>query len=132
MRTTIARLSLGICLGALLGTPVFAQVETAQPQPSQQESAPSVPTLQDIRSPINLITNRPRAGSETGARTGAAQGAGQTGAAPGARTTFTGTDLQQRIQEFQFQQLQEDLQAQQAGELDATVGDTIRKAIRAR
>ena len=116
MRTTIARFSFGICVGALLGMPVFAQLETAQPSSpsiSQQESAPSVPTLQDIRSPINLITNRPRAGSETGARTGAAQGAGQTGPAPGARTTFTGSDLQQRIQEFQFQQLQDDLQAEQ-------------------
>src|SRR6266700_1949667 len=116
MRTTIARFSFGICVGALLGMPVFAQLETAQPSSpsiSQQESAPSVPTLQDIRSPINQITNRPRAGSETGARTGAAQGAGQTGPAPGARTTFTGSDLQQRIQEFQFQQLQEDLQAEQ-------------------
>src|SRR6266702_1971359 len=116
MRTTIARLSFGICVGALLGMPVFAQLETAQPSSpsiSQQESAPSVPTLQDIRSPINQITNRPRAGSETGARTGAAQGAGQTGPAPGARTTFTGSDLQQRIQEFQFQQLQDDLQAAQ-------------------
>ena len=116
MRTTIARFSFGICAGALLGMPVFAQLETAQPSSpsiSPQESAPSVPTLQDIRSPINLITNRPRAGSETGARTGAAQGAGQTGPAPGARTTFTGSDLQQRIQEFQFQQLQEDLQAEQ-------------------
>ncbi len=116
MRTTIARFSFGICVGALLGMPVFAQLETAQPSSpssSQQEPAPSVPTLQDVRSPINLITNRPRAGSEAGARTGAAQGAGQTGPAPGARTTFTGSDLQQRIQEFQFQQLQEDLQAEQ-------------------
>src|SRR5258708_5388473 len=99
MRTTTARLSFGISLGALLGMPVFAQVETAQPSSSsssstsQQESAPSTPTLQDIRSPINLITNRPRAGSDTGARAGAAQGPGQTGPAPGARTTFTGTDL---------------------------------------
>src|SRR5712691_8659815 len=109
MRTTIARLSLGICLGALLGTPVFAQLETAQPQPSQQESAPSVPTLQDIRSPINLIINRPRAGSEAGARTGAAQGAGLPGHVPEARTTLTGSDLEQRIEEFQFQLLQEDL-----------------------
>ena len=116
MRTATARFSFGICVGALLGMPVFAQLETAQPSSpsiSQQESAPSVPTLQDIRSPINLITNRPRAGSEAGARTGAAQGAAQTGPAPGARTTFTGADLQQRIQEFQFQQLQEDLQAEQ-------------------
>ena len=116
MRTTIARFSFGICVGALLGMPVFAQLETAQPSSpsiSPQESAPSVSTLQDIRSPINPITNLPRAGSEAGARTGAAQGTGQTGPAPGARTTFTGSDLQQRIQEFQFQQLQEDLQAEQ-------------------
>src|SRR6266481_3207112 len=114
MRKTIGGIS-GISLALLLGSPVWAQVGTPQPsapatsqeQQERQEQIPALPTLQDIRSPINLITNRPRAGTETGARTGAAQGAGQTGPAPGARTTFTGTDLQQRIQEFQFQQLQE-------------------------
>jgi protein involved in polysaccharide export with SLBB domain len=81
-------------VGALLGMPALAQVEPAS----------SAPPLQDTRSQTNQITNRPRAGSEAGA---------QTGLAPGARTPFPGTDLQQRIQEFQFQQLQEELQAEQ-------------------
>src|SRR5207247_7376478 len=42
-----------------------------------------------------------------------AAGTGQAVLAPGARAPFTGSDLQQRIQEIQFQQLQEDLQAEQ-------------------
>src|SRR5258706_10001747 len=94
----------GIALGILLGMPAWAQVESTQQQtttaPVTQEQAPAIPSIQDIRGPLNTISNRPRAA--TGA---------QAGAAPGARTAFPGSDLQLRIQEFQFQQLQEDLQA---------------------
>src|SRR5436190_4191728 len=112
MRTTFR--FFGIALGILLAMPAWAQVESTQPQtttPITQEQAPAIPTLQDVRSPLNTISNRPRAA--TGAQPGAAAGTGQTGLAPGARTAFPGSDLQQRIQEFQFQQLQEDLQAEQ-------------------
>src|SRR5712692_2120781 len=116
MRTDF--LFFGIGLGILLGTPAWAQVESTQQQTTtapaptiNQEQVPAMPSIQDVRSPLTTITNRPRA--TTGARTGAAQGSGQTGLAPGARTLFPGTDLQLRIQEFQFQQLQEELQAEQ-------------------
>src|SRR6266853_2146183 len=107
---------LGIALGILLGTPALAQVESTQQQTTtapniSQEQAPAIPSIQDVRSPLNTISNRPRAA--TGAQTGAAPGTGQTGLAPGTRTAFPGSDLQLRIQEFQFQQLQEDLQAEQ-------------------
>jgi len=105
----------GIALGILLGMPAWAQVESIQQQtttaPVTQEQAPAIPTLQDVRGPLNTISNRPRAA--TGAQPGAAAGAGQAGLTPGARTAFPGSDLQLRIQEFQFQQLQEDLQAEQ-------------------
>jgi polysaccharide biosynthesis/export protein len=101
MRTTFR--FFGIALGILLAMPVWAQLESTQPQSTiTQEQAPATPTLQDIRGPLNTISNRPRAATGT-----------QPGAAPGARTLFPGSDLQQRIQEFQFQQLQEDLQAEQ-------------------
>src|SRR5712671_4276188 len=107
---------LGIALGILLGTPALAQIESTQQQTTtapniSQEQAPAIPSIQDVRSPLNTISNRPRAA--TGAQTGAAPGAGQTGLVPGARTAFPGTDLQLRIQEFEFQQLQQDLQAEQ-------------------
>src|SRR5881628_1704398 len=107
-----------IGLGILLGTPAWAQVESTQQQTTTapaptitQEPAPAMPSIQDVRSPLNTISNRPRA--TTGAQTGAAPGTGQAGLTPGARTVFPGSDLQLRIQEFQFQQLQEDLQAEQ-------------------
>src|SRR6266849_6516673 len=107
-----------IGLGILLGTPAWAQVESTQqqtmtaPAPTiTQEPAPTMPSIQDVRSPLNTISNRPRA--TTGAQTGTAAGAGQTGLVPGARSAFPGTDLQLRIQEFEFQQLREDLQAEQ-------------------
>src|SRR5438309_9595527 len=116
MRTNF--LFFGIGLGILLGAPAWAQVEstrqqtTTAPAPTiTQEQAPAMPSIQDVRSPLNTITNRPRA--TTGAQTGAAPGTGQAGLTPGARTVFPGSDLQLRIQEFQFQQLQEDLQAEQ-------------------
>src|SRR5258706_14999586 len=105
----------GIALGILLGMPAWAQVESTQQQttaaPITQEQAPAIPTLQDIRGPLNTISNRPRAA--TGTQPGAATGVGQAGLTPGARTAFPGSDLQLRIQEVQFQQLQEDLQAEQ-------------------
>src|SRR3989441_783356 len=107
-----------IGLGILLGMPAWAQVESTQQQTTTapaptitQEQAPAMPSIQDVRSPLNTISNRPRA--TTGAQTGAAAGTGQTGLTPGARTAFPGTDLQLRIQEFEFQQLQQDLQAEQ-------------------
>src|SRR5437762_14006204 len=103
----------GIGLGILLGLPAWAQVDPTQQQTTTapaptitQEQAPAMPSIQDVRSPLNTISNRPRAA--TGAQPGAAAGTGQTGLAPGARTAFPGSDLQLRIQEFQFQQLQED------------------------
>src|SRR6058998_340679 len=108
MRTTFR--FFGIALGILLAMPAWAQVESTQPQTTtapapniMQEQAPAIPSIQDVRSPLNTISNRPRAA--TGAQTGAA-GTVQTGLTPGARTAFPGSDPQQRIQEFQFQQLQ--------------------------
>src|SRR6058998_2372407 len=94
----------GIALGILLGLPAWAQVESTQQQTTTapaitQEQVPAMPSIQDVRSPLNTISNRPRA--TTGAQAGAAAGTGQAGATPGARAPFTGTDLQQRIQEFQ-------------------------------
>src|SRR5712692_9659584 len=108
----------GIALGILLGTPAWAQVESTQQQTTTapapaitQEPAPAMPSLQDVRSPLNTISNRPRA--TAGAQPGAAAGSGQPGLIPGARTAFPGSDLQLRIQEFEFQQLQQDIQAEQ-------------------
>jgi len=113
MRTNF--LFFGIALGILLGMPAWAQLDSTQSQtttaPITQEQAPAMPSIQDARSPLNTISNRPRA--TTGTQPGAASGTGQTGLTPGARTAFPGSDLQLRIQEFQFQQLQEDLQAEQ-------------------
>src|SRR5947208_4594471 len=116
MRTTF--LFFGMGLAILLGLPAWAQVEPTQQQTTTapapaitQEQAPAMPSIQDVRSPLNTISNRPRA--TAGTQPAAAPGTGQAGLTPGARTPFTGTDLQQRIQEFQFQQLQEDLQAEQ-------------------
>src|SRR5262245_15576607 len=92
---------LGTFLALALSTPLYAQVgvplpdqqqqypSTQQPgQPSRSdlpESGAVIPSLQDIRSPLTTIVNRPAA----------AGGA----AAPGARLT-TGTDLPLRIREF--------------------------------
>src|SRR5438309_4451051 len=116
MRTNF--LFFGIGLGILLGTPAWAQVESTQQQTTTapapnitQEQVPAMPSIQDVRSPLNTISNRPRAA--TGAQPGAAAGTGQAGLTPGARTVFPGSDLQLRIQEFQFEQLQQDLQAEQ-------------------
>src|SRR5229473_2354195 len=116
MRTTFR--FFGVALGILLGTPAWAQVDSPQQQTTTspapnitQEQVPAMPSIQDVRSPLNTISNRPRA--TTGTQPGAAAGAGQTGLTPGARTAFPGTDLQQRIKEFEFEQLQQDLQAEQ-------------------
>src|SRR5256712_2569188 len=116
MRTNF--LFFGIGLGVLLGAPAWAQVESTQQQTTTtpaptitQEQAPAMPSIQDVRSPLNTISNRPRA--TTGTQPGAAAVTSQPGLTPGARTAFPGTDLQLRIQEFEFQQLQQDLQAEQ-------------------
>src|SRR5439155_14742745 len=98
MRTNF--LLFGIGLGILLGMPAWAQVESTQQQATtapapniSQEQAPAIPSIQDVRTPLNTISNRPRA--TTGTQAGAAAGTGQTGPTPGARTVFPGTDLQQ-------------------------------------
>src|SRR5258708_3058715 len=114
MRATFYYSAVG--LAVLLATPVLAQVESTQQQTTtapniSQEQAPAIPSIQDVRSPLNTISNRPRA--TAGAQTGAAPVTGQTGLTPGARTAFPGTDLHLRIQEFEFQQLQQDRQAEQ-------------------
>jgi len=116
MRTTFR--SFGIGLGILLALPAWAQVDPTQQQTTtapapniSQEQAPAMQSIQDVRSPLNTISNRPRA--TAGTQPGTAAGAGQAGLTPGARTAFPGTDLQLRIQEFEFQQLQQDLQAEQ-------------------
>ena len=118
MRTPSRSFAFG--LGILLATPAWAQVESTQPTTNPPTAAPAItqdqqfqpiPSLQDIRSPLTTIMNRQRPGTATGAQTGTAEGTAPL--APGARSVFSGTDLQQRIQEFQFQQLQEDLEAQQ-------------------
>src|SRR6195256_1264603 len=118
MRTPFRFFVIG--LGVLLATPVLAQVESTQPTTNAPNAAPAItqeqqfqpfPSLQDVRSPLTTIMNRQRPAAATGAQAGATEGAGPL--APGARPVFSGTDLQQRIQEFQFQQLQEDLEAQQ-------------------
>ncbi len=114
--------SFGIALGIFLGLPALAQVapgqtEATQGQPDQTlrsggatEPAPGLPSLQDIRSPLTTIMNRPATGP--GGRQGAP--GTQPELAPGARAPISPTDLQQRIQEFQFEQLKQELQAEQA------------------
>src|SRR6195256_5001966 len=118
MRTPFRFFVIG--LGVLLATPVLAQVESTQPTTNAPNAAPAItqeqqfqpfPSLQDVRSPLTTIMNRQRPATAAGAQAGATEGTGPL--APGARPVFSGTDLQQRIQEFQFQQLQEDLEAQQ-------------------
>src|SRR5882672_9317627 len=107
MRTLFRFFAIG--LGILLATPAWAQVDPTQQQTTTapaptitQEQAPAMPSIQDVRGPLNTISNRPRAATGT-----------QAGAAPGARTVFPGSDLQERIKEFEFEQLQQDLQAEQ-------------------
>jgi len=101
---------IGTCLTIGLSTPLSAQVGT-QTDPAQQYLSNQAQTGQglssnapaeDVRSPLTTITNRP-----LGAQAGPGAGA------PGARTTFPGTDLQQRIREFEFDQLQQQVQADQ-------------------
>ena len=114
----------GTCLSIALSAPLWAQVGTTdqsqqylpnQPQAGQTpssatsaEGAPAIPSLQDVRSPLTTIVNRP-----AGTQAGAGAAAGGTALTPGARTTFPGTDLQQRIREFEFDQLQQEVQADQ-------------------
>lgn len=112
------------CLSISLSAPLWAQVGTtdqSQQYPPNQaqtgqtpssatsaEGAPAIPSLQDVRSPLTTIVNRP-----AGTQAGAGAAAGGTALTPGARTTFPGTDLQQRIREFEFDQLQQEVQADQ-------------------
>jgi protein involved in polysaccharide export with SLBB domain len=115
-----------VCLGCLafaLSAPLSAQMTTQTDQAQQYlsnqgqggqplrsetstEGGTGLPTLQDVRSPLTTITNRP-----TGTQAG--QGTAAAPSTPGARTTFPGTDLQQRIREFEFDQLQQQVQADQ-------------------
>jgi len=122
MRKTI--FLIGTCLGIVLSAPLSAQVGTQADQAQQYlsnqaqsgqtpsagtstEGAPVIPSLQDVRSPLTTIVNRP-GGTQAG--TGAA--AAGTALAPGARSTFPGTDLSQRIREFEFDELQQEVQAE--------------------
>jgi protein involved in polysaccharide export with SLBB domain len=105
------------------GAPIYAQTGTGQTDQAQQylsnqtqtdqtlrpdaggsaaQGMQGIQTLQDVRSPLTTIIGRPPG-------TGAASSASL---APGARSTFPGTDLQQRIREFEFDQLQQDVQAE--------------------
>src|SRR5262249_24567208 len=63
-----------------------------------------IQTLQDVRSPLTTIVNRPPAGQP---------GTGASALTPGARTPFPGSNLQERIREFEFDQLQQEVQAEQ-------------------
>src|SRR6266513_3810141 len=113
MRTAFRFLGAGLVI--LFAMPALAQVESTQQMTGAPGAAPAIsqeqqfPSVQDTRSPLTTIMNRQRPGTATGAQPGAT-GAGQT---PVGRTVFPGADLQQRIQEFEFQQLQQDLQAEQ-------------------
>jgi polysaccharide export outer membrane protein len=120
MRNLLIRVGVILAIGC--SAPIYAQIGTAQSDQTQQypsnqtqtDQAPrpdvgaagtpqGIQTLQDVRSPLTTIVNRP-----------GQPGAGGTGApAPGARTAFPGTDLQQRIREFEFDQLREEVQAEQ-------------------
>jgi polysaccharide export outer membrane protein len=98
----------GACLAIASSAPAFAQTETTLPDTQQYPSSQGqAPSIQDVRSPLNAIVNRPAAAPTA---TGAAP---TTALAPGARTTFPGTDLQQRIREFEFDQLRDEVQAEQ-------------------
>ncbi len=69
----------------------------------QEQPVSAIPNLGEVRSPLTTMTTRPRPST------------GQPGVAaaqPGARAQ-SGTDLDLRIREFEFQQLQQDLQAEQ-------------------
>src|SRR6266513_349687 len=97
MRTNF--LLFGIALGILLGLPAWAQVESTQQQTTTapaptitQEQAPAMPSIQDVRSPLNTISNRPRAA--TGTQPGAVPGTGQTVFSTGAPTPDIDTLLQ--------------------------------------
>ena len=105
----------GMCCAAALSAPAWAQVGATDAQQYQtqtgQMAQPVAPVdagpLQDVRSPQTTIVNRP-GGLQAG--TGAAP---VPPAAPGAQTMFPGTDLQLRIREFEFDQLQQEVQAEQ-------------------
>jgi protein involved in polysaccharide export with SLBB domain len=117
---------IGTCFGIALGAPAWAQIGSTQtdlpPSIANQiqtytgqaprtdsgtgsEALPPVPTLQDIRNPLTTIFTRPQTG--TGAASGSAA------VQPGGRTTIPGTELQQRLRDFEFDQLREEVQAEQ-------------------
>src|SRR5260221_14683713 len=111
MRTTFR--SFGIGLRILLALPAWAQVDPTQQQTTtapapniSQEQAPAMQSIQDVRSPLNTISNRPLA--TAGTQPGTAAGAVQTGLTPGARTAFPGTHPQPRIPAFQFPHLHQE------------------------
>src|SRR5882672_725159 len=78
MRTTFRFFA--IALGIFAGVPAWAQMDQSQqqsitaPAVSQEQQIPAIPSLQDIRSPLTTITNRPRSAAAAGAQTGAAAG----------------------------------------------------------
>ena len=119
MRNLLVRVGVILAIGC--SALIYAQIATAQSDQTQQYpssqtqpdqtlrpdagaagAAQGIQTLQDVRSPLTTIVNRP--GTQPGA------GGAPT---PGARSTFPGTDLQQRIREFEFDQLREEVQAEQ-------------------
>ena len=122
MRNFSFRLLALLAIGCV--APVHAQTGTGQTDQAQQylsnqgqtdqtlrpdtgaaaaQGMQGIQTLQDVRSPLTTIISRP-AGSGT---------TPSSALAPGARSTFPGTDLQQRIREFEFDQLQQEVQAEQ-------------------
>src|SRR5215471_7078811 len=101
----------GACVALGFSVPLAAQMETQPDQqylPNQGQAglagATTAPAGTPIpTSPLTTITNRPAA----------PQPAPTTALTPGARTPFPGSNLQERIREFEFDQLQQDVQAEQ-------------------
>jgi protein involved in polysaccharide export with SLBB domain len=120
---------IGTCFGIALGAPAWAQIGSTQStdvQPSianqiqgytgQQRTdtgaaagaagaeamIPTVPTLQDIRSPLGTVLDRPQPGTSP---------ASGSALAP-TRTTAPSPELTQRMREFEFEQLREEVQAE--------------------
>src|SRR5215813_3109108 len=98
----------GACVALGFSAPLAAQMESTQPDqqylPNQGQAgstpAPAAGTAIPT-SPLTTITNRPAAPQPASALT------------PGARTPFPGSNLQERIREFEFDQLQQEMQAEQ-------------------
>jgi protein involved in polysaccharide export with SLBB domain len=116
--------SAGACIALCFSVPLAAQMSTQQPDQTQQylqnqtqtdqqrsdtgagAATQGIQTLQDVRSPLTTILNRPAAGQP-------GTGTSASALVPGARTPISGTDLQLRIKEFEFDQLQQEVQAEQ-------------------